>query len=82
MPDLAEQKPAEGTQLEGPLPGPAPVNLIGPESDLGLEAPESIYGISPPIDHPGWNAIKAWVRKEIALARAGHSEQTRFEQNP
>jgi hypothetical protein len=31
----------------------------------------------PPIEHDAWAAAKAWVRKELALMQAGHSEETR-----
>jgi hypothetical protein len=50
--------------------------------DVEKAVDEDLGPMGPPITHPVFDSIKAWVRRELDLIGAGHSEQTRKVQNP
>lgn len=69
---------AAAAAVEGAATGGA----VGAES-AALDAIESEGAkVLPPLEHEAWDALKAWVRKELRLAAGGTSEQTRQAANP
>lgn len=70
----AELRPVDPPQPEG-ANGGDPVSAM-PHVDPEAEP------IREPREPGSWAEMKAWFRREIALATAGHSEETREQQNP
>lgn len=70
--------PAEPAPADNSAGGSLDAALAGVEQEIEQVAEQE----GPPIEHAVWNAMKAWVRREIDLARQGHSEQTRQDKNP
>lgn len=76
-PPPAVQEPDQPAQPADPEPDPAPEPAEEPF--LRTLAESEVERLQ---SHPFWAYTKAWVRREIDLARDGHSAATRAELNP